>query len=145
MGFTSSEEFYDQDEYDVWVFRDSDIIVLLDESDDDYDVADGNIWDYTCDPDYEDTYLYEEGVEVVYGFYMPKLPETEVVGSTSEDGDRLEVGDLLFVWAGKTDATEDGYSAEEECQDEVTGVALTMGAASLAVASSTALALAFGI
>jgi len=49
----------------VWVFRDSDIIVLLDESDDDYDVADGNIWDYTCDPDYEDTYLYEEGVEVV--------------------------------------------------------------------------------
>lgn len=76
---------------------------------------------------------------------MPKLPETEVVGSTSEDGDRLEVGDLLFVWAGKTDYDDSGYGAEEECQDEVTGVALTMGAASLAVAGSTALALAFGI
>lgn len=65
MGFTSSEEFYDQDDFDVWRFFDSSIIVLLDESDDDYDVAEGNIWDYTCDPDYEDTYLYEEGVEVV--------------------------------------------------------------------------------
>lgn len=76
---------------------------------------------------------------------MPSEPETEVEGSTSEDGDRLNVGDLLFVWAGQTDASDSNTYAEEECQDEATGVALTMGAASLAVAGSTALALAFGI
>lgn len=67
MGFTSSEEFADQDVYDAWMFYDGAIIVLLDEYDNTngLDVAEDNMWDYTCDPAYDDTYEYEEGTEVV--------------------------------------------------------------------------------
>jgi len=63
-------------------------------------------------------------------FYMPKEPTTAATGETDATGDRLDTGDVLGVFCGA--GTPDATGAAS--------LTLTLGAASLAVAGSAALA-----
>ena len=66
---------------------------------------------------------------------------TVAEGATTTTGDRLDVGDLITTFTGVAAAA----APTEDCTEESSGVALTMGAASLAVAGTAALALALSI
>jgi hypothetical protein len=88
-----------------------------------------------------DVVCSEADEEYSASFYMPAELETEAEGSTDDDGDRLNVGDLIVLWT----CTDDSLAPVDECQDTSGGEALTMGAASLAAAGTAALALALGI
>jgi hypothetical protein len=125
---------------DAWLFVGDDCMELGD-----YDTdADGDYYnelpeyEYGMDPYWGETRTYAEGDTLEISFNMPKNPCTETEGATIWGGDRLEVGDLILVFSGTYYYDE----PEEECQDTVEGVELTMGAASLAVSVAGAAAIA---
>ena len=63
-------------------------------------------------------------------FYMPSEPDTATDGETDATGDRLDSGDVLGVFCGTAAPDAEG----------TTTLTVTLGAASLALAGSAALA-----